>query len=140
MNQDLLDNQHWVDIISPPPPESHLLLVASVIFLFVITSTLILAYFWQKRPAQTARRKINKLSKKIATDDTTNRQILADLSKVLCERYNVSQLSGIKIDNAHWPDFFQQLTTACYQATVPDNEKTSRLVKQACAFVHKMSK
>ena len=139
MKQDLLDNQPWVDIITPPPPESHLLLVVTVIILLVIISSLLIAYFWQKRPAQIARRKINKLSNQITTNNAQNRQILIDLTKVLCDRYNVSHLSELKADNVYWPDFLQQLTTACYQATVPEREKTYRLVKQAHTFIHKTS-
>jgi hypothetical protein len=135
MNQDLINNQQWVDIITPPPPESHLLLAWSAILTLAIILLLALAYFWQKRPVQIARRRIRRLLQKMNTGDTTNRQILAELVKLLCERYTVSQISAIKIEDAYWQEFFQQLTSACYQSSVPDNEKTTRLLIQAMTFL-----
>lgn len=135
MEQDLINSSRWVDILGPPPPESNLFIIWSVSITALIIVTLLIVIFWQRQPAQSARRRIHRLHNNISSRGASNRQILLELRKILCKKYMVSHLSDIDSADIRWPDYVQRLTSACYKPLPPDKKQTAWLLKQAILFI-----
>lgn len=140
MAEETLIDKQWVEVIAPPPPENNALLWWLVILLLSLIISSALVYFWQKRPAQTARRKISRLSKQNHSGNINSRTLLKQLERILCKFYGVSHLTQTSLQDAQWPAFQGRLKQACYQAQVPDTQQAQSLITEARLFIYRPDK
>ncbi len=140
MAEETLIDKQWVDIIAPPPPESNALLWWLVILVLGLIVSAALVYFWQKRPYQTARRRISRLSKQNHSGNINSKTLLKQLERILCNFYGVSHLTQTSLQDARWPIYQRRLKQACYQAQMPDARQTQSLLAEARSFVYRPDK
>jgi len=139
MAKETLIEKQWVDIIAPPAPESDALvwwLLVIILGIFICA----IIYWWQKQPSQTARRKINTLSKQNRSGKYDSKVLLKQLEKILCQRYGVSHLSRSTFYSKQWAVYRVKLEDACYQAQTPDRQQTQKLIRQSKYFIYSFLK